>query len=76
MARPLNELHDMDFGMKESFVGPMPVKIFLDEFLPVQLPAAQREQLPGFGVMTGIGLESQMCAFVRSLFVTLLDPCF
>ena len=67
-TQPLNELcNDMDSEMRKYFVGPMPVREFLDKFLPVQPPPARRGQSPEFGVMAGFRLESQMYnAFVRS----------
>ena len=72
--QPLNELCDnMDSEMRKYFVGPMPVRHFLDNFLPVQLPPARQGQLPGFGAMAGLKLESQMYkTFVRSPLVILL----
>ena len=64
---PRNLLPNMDSEMGKCFVGPMPIKEFLDKFLPVQIPAGRRGQLPGFGVMGGLKLESQMYdTFVRS----------
>ena len=38
----------------------MPVKDFLENFLPVQLPPARPGQLSEFGVMMGLRLWSQM----------------
>ena len=74
-TQPLNELCDnMDSEMRKCFVGPMPVREFFNEFLPVQIPAATQGLLPGFGVMAGLRLESQMYnAFVRSFVVILPD---
>ena len=67
-TQPLNELCDnMDSEMRKCFVGPMPVRDFFETFLPVQPPPARWGQSPGFGVMAGLRLESQMYnAFVRS----------
>ena len=67
-TQPLNELcNDMDSEMRKCFVGPMPIQDFFDNFLPVQPPPARQGQLPGFGVMAGLRLESQMYSvFVRS----------
>ena len=67
-TQPLNELCDnMDSEMRKCFVGPMPIKEFLDKFLPVQIPVARQGKLPGFEVMAGLRLESQMYdTFVRS----------
>ena len=60
-TQPLNELcNNMDSEMRKYFVGPMPVKDFLENFLPIQLPSARQGQLPEFGVMAGLRLESQM----------------
>ena len=68
--QPLNELcNNMDTEMRKCFVGPMPVKDFFKNFLPVQLPPLRQGQSPGFGVMAELRLESQMySAFVRSFF--------
>lgn len=65
--RPLTEQCDnMDSEMRKHFVGPMPVRQFLDEFLPVQIPPERRDRLPSFEAMTGVRLESQMYnTFVR-----------
>jgi len=73
-TQPLNELcNDMDSEMRKCFVGPMPVKEFFGNFLPVQLSPAGRSQLRGFEVMAGIRSESQMYnAFVRSFLKPLL----
>ena len=66
--QPLNELcNNMDAEMRKCFVGPMPVRDFFENFLPVQFPSSRQGQLPGFGVMGGLRLESQMySAFVSS----------
>jgi len=68
IPQPPNELcNNMDAEMRKCFVGPMPVKDFFEDFLPVQLPPSRQDRLLGFGVMTGLRLESQMYgAFVRS----------
>ena len=69
-TQPLNTLcNNMDAEMRKCFVGPMPVKDFLETFLPVQLPSLRRGKLPEFTEMAGLRLESQMySAFVRSFF--------
>ena len=52
--------------MRKCFVGPMPVRDFLENFLPVQ-PPSRLDQLAGFGMMAGLMLGSQRYnAFVRS----------
>ena len=72
-TQPLNELcNNMDSEMRKCFVGPMAVRDFLEKFLPVELPPARRDQLPEFGVMAGLRLESQMYnTFVRSSLATI-----
>ena len=68
---PRNLLPNMDSEMGKCFVGPMPIKEFLDKFLPVYPPTGRQGQLPGFGVMGGLKLESQMYdAFVRFFSLT------
>ena len=68
--QPLNKLcNNMDLEMRRSFVGPMPVEEFLDNFLPVQLPVVRWNKLLGFGAVAKFRLESQMYnAFVCPLF--------
>ena len=75
-TQPLEKLcNDMDAEMRKCFVGPMPVKDFLENFLPVQLPSLRRGQSPEFTVMAGLRLESQMySAFVRSFFTIIPIP--
>ena len=67
-TQPPNELcNNMDSEMRKCFVGPMPVRDFLKNFLFAQLPPARQCRLPEFGVMVGLRLESQMYnAFVCS----------
>ena len=58
--QPLKVLHhDMDSEMRKHFVGPMPVRKFLDDFLPVQLPQPQK-RLPGFQSVPSCGPEKAM----------------
>ena len=65
----------MDAEMRKCFVGPMPVKDFLEFFFPVQLPPLRPGQSPGFTVMTGLQLESQMYSvFVRSFLAITPTP--
>jgi len=71
----LNELRDnMDSEMRKYFVGPMPVKEFLDNFLPVEPPERVRDELPGFGKMVSKSESKMYNIFVRSssLFTVLL----
>ena len=72
----LNEFCDnMDSEMRECFVGPMPVKEFFENFLPVQLPPARRRRLRGFEAMAGLESEIQMYnAFVRPFHAIFLVP--
>ena len=55
-------------SIRKHFIGPMPVRNFLDKFLPVRPPPTRKSKLPGFEVMAGLSLESQMHAFVRIIF--------
>lgn len=70
-TQPLNQLqNNMDPETRKNFVGPMPVRKFLDNFLPVQLPPGHLTGLPNFAAMARSRLESQMYGtFVRSLFI-------
>jgi len=61
--------------MRECFVGPMPVKEFFENFLPVQLPPARRRRLQGFETMAGLEPEIQMYnTFVRPFHAIFLVP--
>ena len=65
----LNELHNnMDSEMRKNFVGPIPIRKFLDDFLPVQLPSGHLTQLADFKAMGRIKSEKRMYhKFVCSL---------
>ena len=69
---PLNKQHkQMDSEMRKRFVGPMPVKDFLKDFLPVPSRSKKRcAALPSFAKVADVTTEAQMYnAFVRSPFV-------
>ena len=58
---PLAEVRkNMDSEMRKCFVGPMPVKEFLEKFLPVTPPSVPKNKLQGFEAMTDSGVENQM----------------
>ena len=75
--QPLKGLHkDMDTEMRKHFVGPMPVRKFLDDFLPVQFPTNPPRVLRGFSSMTNSGSEKEMYnAFVCHCSTILLILC-
>ena len=56
---------DFVMSMRKYFIGPMPVRNFLDKFLPVRPPSIRKSKLLGFEVMAGLNLESQVDTFVR-----------
>ena len=69
---PLNKRHEqIDSEMRKRFVGPVPVKQFLKDFLPVpSLNKKKYKTLPAFSMVTKAKTEAQMYdAFVRSPFV-------
>ena len=67
--QPLPELrNNMDSEMRKNFVGPMPVRTFLDEFLPVKLPRALRTKLPDFASMVEGRSERDMYSVFVSTF--------
>ena len=55
-------------SMRKYFIGPMPVRNFLDKFLPVRPPSIRKSMLPVFEAMAELSPESQMHAFVRIIF--------
>jgi hypothetical protein len=58
----------MDSEMRKNFVGPIPVRKFLEDFLPVELPPGHLARLADFKAMGRIRLEKRMYPkFVRSL---------
>ena len=58
---PLTELrHNMDSEMRKCFVGPTPVRVFLQKFLPVTPPPMPKNESSGFEVMTGSEVEKQV----------------
>ena len=57
----LAEVRDkMDSEMRKCFVGPMPVKEFLEKFLPVTPPTTPKSKSSGFEAMPESGIEGQM----------------
>ena len=59
---------EMDDEMRLSFVGPMPVELFFETFLPIstKISNVKRNGLMGFEEMNSAGLENQMYdEFVR-----------
>ena len=61
----------LDSEMRKTFVGPVPVSKFLDDFLPVQVPEKRQSQLWGFEAMEGIKDEKRMYGkFICSPFVS------
>ena len=67
---PLSKARNkMDFAIAgECIAGPMPVRDFLDKFLPVQSPSMRMSKLPGFKAGAEPGLENQIHAFVGFAF--------
>jgi hypothetical protein len=78
-VQPLNDLcknmdsemlcKNTDSEMRKDFVGPMPVRSFLDDFLPVVVPSELRGRLPDFNFMARRRSKRRMySAFVCPFF--------